>query len=596
MPQLRIIVSNYVFDAEDSNLDALSKEELVGMFLQQKFIFETPEQIMSDILTNYVDNRTRNKIAKLVGFTGKASIGEIAKALKTGVTAPLAPERKKIPTKKKVPVSKKKVLPKLITSRKPREVKHPKKAKQRILKKISKTTSQEEQPVVIDFVPSEPAFPTATQPADKEEQIYLPHVIEYLSRKYTYIGDDLVEQPGQSVKAFAQERGISAAKFTKYFKILKEEAEPHALRVIRDREESRLATLRAEIEPAAEPIKSQEVALLEQLAELPLPDLAKLSPKDEDMWLRIAEDVNQVGLADVVAGKYLRELGIPQSIPANDAIRIALRLIENRLKQIGLFNPPNVVSFAALRDYIELPIKPKPSPKPTPPVASLHESEDELLKELEQVEREELELLARSAVYLDTPEERQKRRMSGWALEANLFSREETEELRLEGAIFDRGEWLLPSTESHRAWRSRKAASQVWPHQRKPKLLIVGGKETYPKRWMHEEFELRAIHQPTKSFDRLVEAFEPDAMFTYLQATARPLLTAASTYSSRTGVPLIRFHKGFSDAVEDARRQGLTWFVDAFFRNTRHNPRALRRRLPTATSQIRRYFGPRFKY
>jgi hypothetical protein len=307
------------------------------------------------------------------------------------------------------------------------------------------------------------------------------------------------------------------------------------------------------------------------------------------MWLAIADDVSEIGLIDPVVMKWWSELDVPMDIPFENKKKLILLRIETVLKQLGIFTPST--ERATVQKLAEWKARGKElSPTELEEVEEIEEIE-EIEDEAEEAEEalfdsawleREVEREERDATrFLDTPEERQRRKDNNLVLAeeyADQIGRVEVDDLKACGAIYEdrppSGVWLMPTQEDLDNWIRRLTQSeqlQGWRLNRKPKLLIGIGPQDYTKNWMYRFFDIQLVNTP-ESVQIGINRFHPDALMIYKSSVRRPLW---DTMSAIPDIPLIVFDKGFSDAILSAQRQGLDWFIDAY--NKRKEPPSQRR-------------------
>jgi hypothetical protein len=353
-----------------------------------------------------------------------------------------------------------------------------------------------------------------------------------------------------------------------------------------------------------------DLILLEKIAQKKLPIKRGLpvfskDPRENnrklEMWLEIAEDVMEVGLADPVVEKYEHEFNLPNALTREQRMRLIKTEMKKVLQQLDVFDPSKEhLTFTRLRNWKEKRDEKKAQKAAIkqPEIVAEPEIEvdeyDEAWLEAE-VAREEEE----ARRYKTTSEEKNRRRDEGLVYSGEL-SRDIIESITAKGAIYDNGEWLLATQEDMQTFLPQTSTSRLkgWPHARKPRLLVGIGTADYTKAWMKKLFDLRTVDSPAKA-NAMISHFKADALMIYASSSGKKLRTAFADLARNHSLPLIVFEKGFSDAIPSAERQGVVWFVDAF--NRRKTTRRLRRWNPWnkretysgASSRKRHFNGPR---
>lgn len=425
------------------------------------------------------------------------------------------------------------------------------------------------------------------------EEKYRLHIIDYLAQQ------QILSQLGQILNKldYSEQHKLDYSIFLKYFRKYRSLVKDEVLKRYRQLEEERLQGLRQPVirdEFKEEPKSEFPIPLLEVFALKKLPtrkkrvifsDRKEENIRLEDVWLQIAEDVSKIGLLDAVAQKWQHEINLPSSIPIKERNRLILLRIETVLKQLDMFVPPRTLSFEQLNNWLH----PQPStiiPKKEisyPPLSApirieIPETVDLPVPEspfderwLEQeIAKEELE----TRRFLDTPEERERRRREGLiipSLSVSRLSKFGIENLKNAGALYDNGDWLVLTPEDLEKYTPEISDIK---NAIKPKLLIGIGTRDYTKDWMHKAFIVKTVTEAS-AVRNLMYSFMPDAFMIYKSSCGKKLYEEVVNLARETGIPLLVFDRGFVDVLLSAQRQNLQWFIDAY-----HQRRSLRRLNP----------------
>jgi len=429
---------------------------------------------------------------------------------------------------------------------------------------------------------------------------YRYYVIDYLARQELLADAD---EPLTKLE-YVEQNQLDHSIFMKYYRKLRHEVRDEVLRRYRELEEERLQKLRAEMPAVEIPMlasvskeKERTLNVLEKAARRKLPirkghivfhPNAAENKRLEEIWLQIADDIARIGPRDAIADKWAYEMGLPPNLSREERNYLILTRIETILKQIDLWTPPLTLKFDEYVKWIEnnekkqsVPIAtsmvPPSAPEPTHveirsvPVTS---EEDEAWLEAEIVKEE-----AEMRRFLDSPEERARRRREGLvipATEVSHLKREQIEEMLQLGGFYDSGDWLMAAREDVEKFiRAPSIQLAGWTLNRKPKLLVAIGTTDYTKDWMKKVFDLELADNPA-TFAQRYNALQPDAILIYKSSTGRQLYEAVITIGNETRTPLLIFDKGFADVLLSAQKQGLQWFVDAYNKRRsyqrQHNP------------------------
>lgn len=440
---------------------------------------------------------------------------------------------------------------------------------------------------------------TATEPQYRE------HIVKYLVQKELELEDRLLTK-----QKYCQEQGLHYPTFLKYFRRYEYEVKDEAFSKTREAKEERLRALRASPPTPSrgtrlEDVFSADIKILDKLAKKKLPtrkgrvmfsDDAREQLRAEGVWLDISDDVRMIGLSNLVAQKWAQEptLRLPPNFPEEIRNRLILTKIETVLQQLDLFVPfTGAPTFKQLHDWAH------PKPKPTPKVPQILDrllpgaevpelvpvgpepvaipdgayDEEWLKKEIEKEEQE-------GHRYEDTPEERAKRRDSSSIIPRQIavtLDKNQIDELKNIGALYDDGDWLVPVNEDLSKYLVVRTSQPTIAH--KPKLLVGIGANDYIKDWMREAFDIRTVADPNSLRHSLV-SFRPDSMMIYKSSAGRNLWHAMVHYAAEASIPLIVFDRGFSDAVMSAQSQNVSWFINAYRQRKAHERRLMRRRNP----------------
>jgi len=463
---------------------------------------------------------------------------------------------------------------------------------------------------------------------EKEIEVFRHHVVEYMAKSLLA---DHTGRPALTIRSYADEFGLESDLLHYYHKKWRLKLKNDSVTRFRLLEAERLRKLREVpkhdplarlFEPRSKESGSSNSLLkqLRKIAQKPLPKkrgrggghvVFSKDPAENDkkmeMWLEIANDVMEIGLSDLVADHWTEELGVPIKLEPRDRRNLILLRIETVLRQLNLFEPPEEnITFSMLGswkrskegepiDELVLPsmVEPIPEIETIPYVEDDEDEEAWLERELQREEEEALR-------YLDSPTERTRRRESGFTLDNNGLTRKDREKLKYSGAIFDGEIWLLPTEQDNETWNSRKLdtpALRGWPHKRKPRLLVGIGTTDYTKPWMGKAFDLTTVAHSQHSSKELdyrskIASIKPDALMIYKSSAGRVLYSNFKDAALWSGLPLIVFEKGFSDAVQSAEIQGLNWFVDAY--NKRKSSSRMKRFNPLRSAQ--RHWNRRHYY
>jgi len=438
------------------------------------------------------------------------------------------------------------------------------------------------------------------------EEKYREYVIDYIAKQ------ELLSQSGKILNKldYVEQNGLDYSIFLKYFRKYRAVVKDEALKRFRELEEERLQKLRTQIpEIESRPISAEEIptiSIIEKAARKKLPirdgriifsSTKKENERLENLWLQIADDVSKVGLRDAVAEKWANEMGLPD-LPLNERNRLILLRIETVLKQLDLFFPPKTLSFQQLSEWVHPPKivlpeieEPVILEKPVLVTGPKLEEYDEKWLEHE-IAKEETEVRR----YLDTPEERMLRRRDGFVIPSEVagsLSKSQLMELKNIGAIYENGDWLLLTKDDLEKFMSKtqKIQASVWPHLRKPRLLIAIGPTDYTKEWMHKAFDIIVTNDYGKIRNFII-SFKPDALMVYKSSSSKKLYETMTELGREIGLPLLIFDRGFADLIISAEKQKVAWFIDAFQRRKtflrRYNP------IMKKTDFFRRYL-PRMK-
>ena len=442
------------------------------------------------------------------------------------------------------------------------------------------------------------------------EEKYRAHVIDFLARQELLSENDEVLTKLDYVEQNQLDRSI----FMRYFQEFKHQVKDEVVQRYRELEEERLQRLRSttleeELErarelpsPEDEPSEKRSIlTVLEKAAKKRLPvrkgriifsSKHEENARLEDVWTQIAEDVSQIGLRDAVAEKWASEMGLPPTLPKDDRITLILLRIETVLRQLDMFQPPKSLSFEVYRRWVEAGQKPKIAPPevreslieapiPILPVPS-EKAKEELFAvsatgPLEdetwlaaEIAREEAE----ARRYIDSPEERHKRRREGNIIssdQAELLSRPQLEELRQLGAIYENGDWLVACSDDLNRFITAPQESPArnkllgWDLPRKPRILVGIGTTDYTKEWMDKAFDMERVIDAA-TFENRYYIFQPDVILVYKSSIGKQLYNEAIRIGKETDTPVLIFDKGFADVLQWAQKQGLRWFIDAHTR------------------------------
>lgn len=454
---------------------------------------------------------------------------------------------------------------------------------------------------------------------------YKEHVIDFLARKRLA---DIAGLDAVSRRNYAISKKLDYSQFSKFLTEFQEQVEDEVSYRYHELEEARLKALRDPLidKPKHDPwekitgapsrkkptsARDRILKELQKIAKKPLP--RKRGPgggyvvfsKDPDendrkmqMWLEIAEDVMDIGLNHAVAQEWLSELRVPAQLPQHDILDLVLLRIETVLKQLNLFEPSTErLTFSRINQWKAK----KAQEELEPEIVDIEEEEifevdedfDEEAWLEKQIELEEAE----KRRFIHTPEEQQRRLDANLRLDSDLdrlLSRSDRTKLTAIGAMYDPTiGWLLPTQEDLNDLVDKLSPRQKlkgWSLTRKPRLLVGIGTTDYTKPWMRRSFELLTINS-TNSLSSSIVSFKPDALMIYKSSTGRHLYRAFKQAALDTGLPLIIFDKGFSDALLSAEQQSVAWFVDAY---EQRKSRRLRRYNPITPRHRNRRLRKRY--
>jgi len=374
--------------------------------------------------------------------------------------------------------------------------------------------------------------PTRKQIAEIDPK-YREAVIDYLVQKELQAEDRVLTK-----RIYCKEKELDYATFLKLFNEISESVIDQARFRLREAKESRLQQLRAS--PPTPPkgnklpasSQTKEILALEKIAKKKLPVRKGVvifsadqeeNRELEDMWVEIANDVSKVGLIDEVARKWEHALALPVKLPEDLRLRLILLRIQTILNQLEVFTPPpGLPTFKTLFEWRH-PKRPtltesitskKPPTLVEEPTLSKPKSEEAVYTE-EWLEQELAREEAEKRRWLDTPEERESRRSQSLVIPAPIaqqFNRRQIERLKEEGALYDKGDWLVVSKEDLNKWL--QPMSQEPRIVRKPKLLVAIGEQDYIKDWMREAFDVKTVRDPG-TVHATILSFRPDSLMIY---------------------------------------------------------------------------------